>query len=157
MGYFLQIKSLTYRPHKGVSVYDHHCAVTHQVLLAALKAGAKAAVGYELDPSLAVRAAENIAAANACASATVINADARLADVTTATVVTMYLSETGNRQLLEALRPSLTRGTRLVTYCFPVPGFEASLQRVDTSENVSVFLYRHSGADTGVERDTHSR
>lgn len=102
-------------------------------------------MGYELDPSLAARAADNIASARASLSATVITADARLADVSTATVVTMYLSETGNQQLLEALKPSLKRGTRLVTYCFPVPGFETSLEQVDTSDNVSVFLYRHLG------------
>lgn len=103
-------------------------------------------MGYELDPSLAARAAGNIAAADAGSAATVFTADARTADVSTATVVTMYLSETGNRQLLEALQPSLKPGTRLVTYCFPVPGLEGSLERVDTSENVSVFLYRHPGS-----------
>ncbi|MEW5302323.1 MAG: hypothetical protein WDW38_000346 [Sanguina aurantia] len=128
----------------GDVVFDLGCG-DGKVLLAALRAGAKAAVGYELDPSLAAVAAGNIAAAGAGGAATVFTADARSADVSAATVVTMYLSETGNRQLLEALQPSLTPGTRLVTYCFPVPGLEGSLLRVDTSDNVPVFLYRHAG------------
>lgn len=130
------------------------CLFAQQVLLAALNAGAKAAVGYELDATLAARAAQNITAAGASAAATVIVADARSANVSSATVVTMYLSETGNRQLLEALQPSLKQGTRLVTYCFPVPGFEACLERTDTTDNVSVYLYRHSRIGASAEVST---
>ena len=50
--------------------------------------------------------------------------DATKADCSQATVLALYLSERGNRQLVQALGPSLQPGTRVVSFFFTVEGWE---------------------------------
>lgn len=68
--------------------------------------------------------------------------DAAAADVGDATVLALYLSDVGNRDLLKAVGPTLRPGTRVVSLYFPVAGWEATLEKHDTSSGIDIYLYR---------------
>mmetsp|Transcript_2027 Transcript_2027/g.3154 ORF Transcript_2027/g.3154 Transcript_2027/m.3154 type:complete len:182 (+) Transcript_2027:61-606(+) len=106
-------------------VYDLGCG-DGRVLLAAAKLGASA-VGYELDLELAAAAEAAIKRDNLEHCCTVHAKDARKADVSTATVLTLYLSDRGNRELMTLLSPSLKPGTRIVSNAFSIHGWEEYL------------------------------
>ncbi len=71
----------------------------------------------------------------------IIEGDAAAADVSSATVVALYLSDSGNAALLRAVGGTLRRGTRVVSLYFPVAGWEGCLQRHDTSAGIDIYLY----------------
>lgn len=72
---------------------------------------------------------------------TIVEGDAAAADVSDATVLALYLSDAGNRDLLAAVGPTLRPGTRVVSLYFPVAGWEASLKAHDTSAGIDIYLY----------------
>lgn len=59
-----------------------------------------------------------------------------------ATVLALYLSDKGNKQLVQALRPTLKPGTRIVSFFFQIEGWDRQLVKVDSQENLSVYLYK---------------
>ncbi|KAJ9516594.1 hypothetical protein QJQ45_015224 [Haematococcus lacustris] len=113
-------------------VYDLGCG-DGRVLIAAAQRGAQAE-GWELDPELCAEAEATIARAGLQGQCRVVRGDAARADVGRATIITLYLSEHGNRSLLQQLRPRLQPGTRVVSNFFPVQGWEALLVRTCTAD-----------------------
>jgi protein-L-isoaspartate O-methyltransferase len=102
------------------TVYDLGAGDGRIVIAAARDRGAKA-VGVEIDPELAERANEAIRAAGVADRAKVRRGDMFKQDLSSATVVTLYLKPTLNAQLrpqLEQLRP----GARVVSHWFSMPG-----------------------------------
>lgn len=112
-----------------------------RVLIAAAKQYGARGVGYELDRELAARASQCVADHGLGALIRIVRADAATADVSSATCLCLYLSESGNRRLLQAVRSTLQPGTRVVSYIFPVEGWERQLRLVDRTDNLPVFLY----------------
>lgn len=108
-----------------------------RVVSAAVKAGAKKAVGYEIDSRLVEAARENVKALGAAAE--IRQQDALTADLSDADVVVLYLSETGNGKLLPGLERSLAAGSRVVSFTFPVPGREPSQTAV--VDGITLYLY----------------
>lgn len=129
---------------KGDVLLDLGCG-DGRVLLAAARLGAQG-IGYELDKQLADQARQHVSADLKYGSMIRIEqGDAHKAkpeDVAAATVLALYLSETGNRKLVTALGQNLRPGARLVSYCFAVEGWERSLVKRDEQDNLPVFLYR---------------
>jgi len=70
----------------------------------------------------------------------VLQCDASGADVSDATVVALYLSDTGNSALLRSIS-TLRKGTRVVSLYFPVAGWERALLKHDTSAGIDIYLY----------------
>lgn len=128
-------------------VFDLGCG-DGRVLLAAARRGASG-VGYELDPTLYAQACEAVRAAGLEQRLRIVQADAASADVSHATVVALYLSEHGNRRLLLAVGPTLRPGTKVVSFTFPVNGWEAHLKAHDLGDNLPVFVYHAPGKDGG--------
>ncbi|KAI8469048.1 MAG: methyltransferase [Monoraphidium minutum] len=124
-------------------VYDLGCGDGRIVIAAAQQMGAKRCVGIELDPRLAAAARRAVAAAglDAAGRVAIVEGDAAAADLSDASVVALYLSDAGNRDLLAAVGPSLRRGARVVSLYFPVAGWEASLAAHDTSAGIDIYLY----------------
>ncbi len=98
-------------------VYDLGCGDGRIVITAALRYGARG-VGIDFDP-------ERIAEANANARqqgvedlVTFIEMDAMAADVSEATVVTLYLLSSSNRRLRPILTRQLAPGSRIVSHAF---------------------------------------
>lgn len=72
----------------------------------------------------------------------IITGDAAAANLSGATVVALYLSDTGNSALLAgAASRGLAKGARVVSLYFPVGGWEAHLLAHDTSAGIDIYLY----------------
>lgn len=100
-------------------VYDLGSGDGRIVILAAQKYGARG-VGIELDPKL-VRISNQVAReAGLQHLVRFVEGDLFAADISGATVVTLYLSTGVNRDLEPKLRRELAPGTRIVSHQFPI-------------------------------------
>jgi SAM-dependent methyltransferase len=100
-------------------VYDLGSGDGRIVILAAQKYGARG-VGIELDPRLVEISRQVARDAQLTHKVTFIEADLFEADISPATVVTLYLSPSVNRDLEAKLRRELRPGTRIVSHQFPI-------------------------------------
>lgn len=94
------------------------------VLEAAQRYGARA-VGIEIDMELAKKTQRQIEALRLTSRAEIIHGDMLQQDLSEATVVTMYLTETSNERLRPWLEEQLQAGTRVVTHDFQILGWDA--------------------------------
>jgi SAM-dependent methyltransferase len=100
-------------------VYDLGSGDGRIVILAAQKYGARG-VGIEIDPRL-VEVSRQVALEGEVADrVTFISGDLFTADISKATVVTLWLSSTVNQRLEQKLRRELRPGTRIVSRQFPI-------------------------------------
>jgi cyclopropane fatty-acyl-phospholipid synthase-like methyltransferase len=100
-------------------VYDLGSGDGRIVNLAAQKYGARG-VGIEIDPPLVEIARRVAREAGVSDRAAFIEADLFTADLSPATIVTVYLSPSVNRRLEPKLRQELRPGTRVVSHQFPI-------------------------------------
>lgn len=90
-----------------------------RVLIAAVKKGAKKAVGIELDAKKAEEAKENVKKAKLEKEVTIIEGDAlKDRDYSEATVVMLYMGNEFNNLLRPILEKQLKPGTRIVSHRF---------------------------------------
>ncbi len=131
-------------------VYDLGCGDGRIVVAAAQKYGAKG-VGIDYDP-------ERIAEANVRARehevqklVEFIEQDAMTVDISSATVVTLYLLAESNRKLKPRLENLLPPGTRVVANKFIVPGW-TPIRDVPVNQSGPhqhhIYLYRTPGGET---------
>jgi len=98
-------------------VYDLGSGDGRIVIEAAKKYGARG-VGIEIDPALVKKATENAAAAGVSDRVRFVNENLFTADVSPATVVTLYLLQSINERLRPKLVRELKPGTRVVSHVF---------------------------------------
>lgn len=90
-----------------------------RVLIAAVKKGAKKAVGIEIDPKKATEATENVKKAGLEKQVTIIEGDAlKDRDYSEATVVMLYMGNEFNALLRPILEKQLKPGSRIVSHRF---------------------------------------
>jgi uncharacterized protein (TIGR03000 family) len=90
-----------------------------RVLIAAVKKGAKKAVGIEIDPKKAAEAKDNVKKAKLDDKITIIEGDAlKDRDYGEATVVFLYMGNEFNNLLRPILEKQLKPGTRIVSHRF---------------------------------------
>jgi uncharacterized protein (TIGR03000 family) len=90
-----------------------------RVLIAAIKKGAKKAVGIEIDPKKAAEAVENTKKAKVDDKVKIIEGDAlKDRDYSEATVVMLYMGNEFNELLRPILEKQLKPGTRIVSHRF---------------------------------------
>jgi uncharacterized protein (TIGR03000 family) len=90
-----------------------------RVLIAAVKKGAKKAIGIEIDPKKAAEAVENTKKAKVDDKVKIIEGDAlKDRDYSEATVVMLYMGNEFNKLLLPILEKQLKPGTRIVSHRF---------------------------------------
>jgi SAM-dependent methyltransferase len=111
----LQLANVTARD----VVYDLGSGDGRIVVLAAQKYGA-AGVGIEIDPKLVAISRQVAREAGLSGKVSFIEGDLFTADISRATVVTLYLSIGVNRQLEAKLKRELRPGTRIVSHQFPI-------------------------------------
>jgi precorrin-6B methylase 2 len=102
---------------KGDVVYDLGSGDGRVVIAAAKKFGVKA-VGFELDPGLVKLARENVAKQGVQKLVEIRQQDFMSADLSPASVVTLYLTSGGSPALRPALRNQLKPASRIVSYGF---------------------------------------
>ncbi len=98
-------------------VYDLGCGDGRIPITAAKKYGAKG-IGFDIDPSLVERAKSNAKAAGVEALVDFRVQNVLTADVSGATVVTLYLLSSSNERLRPMLRQQLKPGARIVSHAF---------------------------------------
>ena len=103
----------------GDVVYDLGSGDGRIVVLAAQKYGARG-VGIELDPALVATSRQNAREGEVADRVTFIEGDLFQADLSPATVVTLYLSMSVNMRLEPKLKRELRPGTRIVSQRFPI-------------------------------------
>jgi precorrin-6B methylase 2 len=107
----------------GDIVCDLGCGDARILVSAARDFGARRAVGYELIGDLCSASRELVCRLDLQDRIEIVNGDLRAADLSDASVVTLYLTSEANRILAELLRMGLRPGARVVTYLFPISGW----------------------------------
>jgi SAM-dependent methyltransferase len=100
-------------------VYDLGSGDGRIPIIAAQKYGARG-VGIEIDPRLIDVARTNAKDAGVADRVTFVEGDLFAADLSSATVVTLYLSASVNARLEPKLRTELKPGARIVSHQFPI-------------------------------------
>jgi len=102
---------------KGDTVYDLGCGDGRIVITAAKKFGANA-VGIDIDPERIQEANANARREGVAGKVSFRQEDLFQADITNASVVTLYLLSTLNQKLKPKLMADLKPGTRIVSHAF---------------------------------------
>lgn len=119
-------------------VYDLGSGDGRIPIIAAQKYGARG-VGIEIDPRLVTQSWGNANDAQVANRVMFKLGDLFEADLSEATVVTLYLSSSIMRRMMPVLR-GLKPGTRIVSHQFPMPGWPSDVRRrVDEAE---ILLWR---------------
>jgi SAM-dependent methyltransferase len=135
------------------SLLDIGCGNGRVLLQAVQESGVQRCTGLEINKTVAELARKNIQLAQAAAPINsplrtakfdILQCDARSADISSATVISLYLSERGNRQLLPILTPHLRNypETRLCSFIFPIPTYEP-IEILKVSA-IPIFKYNYS-------------
>jgi SAM-dependent methyltransferase len=120
-------------------VYDLGCGDGRIVITAAQKYGARG-VGIDIDPQRIREARENASRGKVSDRVRFVEGDLFEADISEATVVTLYLLTELNLKLRPKLMSDLKPGTRVVSHAFAMGDWKPERsERVDGS---SVFLWR---------------
>lgn len=104
---------------------DLGCGDGRLCVLGVREFGAARAVGYEYDSTLAAAARQSVRDAGLASRVEIHEGDAAKADLRDVSVVTLYLSTSGNRQLLPALA-SLPERARVISFHWPIEGIAPS-------------------------------
>jgi SAM-dependent methyltransferase len=130
---------------RGDVVYDLGCGDGRIPIAAAKKYGARG-VGLDLDPQLVARARENAKAAGVDSLVDFRVENVLTADVSAATVVTLYLLSSSNERLRPLLLRQLKPGARVVSHAFSM-GRDWPADKVDQfvsarGDDVTLYLWR---------------
>ncbi len=98
-----------------------------RILVRAAKAHGARGVGFEIDRRLVEEAREAVAAAGVQNRIEIRQRDIFDADLSAATVVTLFLMTSANRQLRPKLERELKAGARVVSYKWEIPGWNPSI------------------------------
>lgn len=122
-------------------VYDLGSGDGRIVILAAQKYGARG-VGIELDPRLVEISRQVAREAQVDGKVGFIEGDLFTADISAATVVTLFLSSSINRELEPKLRSELRPGARIVSHQFPIGDWKPDTVVRADADKTNLFLWR---------------
>ncbi len=128
-------------------VYDLGCGDGRIVITAAKQYGARG-VGIDFNPQRIAESKTNAKKEGVEDLVEFILQDAMAADVSKATVVTLYLLSSSNMKLRPLLTKQLQPGARIVSHAFSMGDWQAD--RVDTFDDArgssrTLYLWRHDG------------
>jgi len=123
-------------------VYDLGCGDARILIMAVKEFGAKKAIGYEIREDLYETSMHNIESQNLQDKITLLKKDLFDADLSEASVITLYLSAKVNELLRPKLEREAKRGTRIVSYSFKINAWRRNKkQTISRSPGVSINLY----------------
>lgn len=120
-------------------VYDLGCGDGRIVITAAQRYGCRG-VGIDIDPERIREATENVQKAKVADKVKFIQGDLFEADISEATVVTLYLLTELNLKLRPKLMKDLRPGTRVVSHAFSMGDWKP--ERTEHVNGASVYLWR---------------
>jgi ubiquinone/menaquinone biosynthesis C-methylase UbiE len=121
------------------TVYDLGCGDGRIVVTAAQKYGARG-VGIDIDPERVAEANENVKKGKVDKLVKIVRGDLFEADISEATVVTLYLLTDLNRKLRPKLWRDLRPGTRVVSHAFSM-GEDWKPVRQESVQGTTVYLW----------------
>jgi ribosomal protein L11 methylase PrmA len=124
---------------KQDTVYDLGCGDGRIVITAAQKHGARG-VGIDIDPERVKEATANVRKAGVADRVNIVRGDLFEADISSATVVTLYLLTDLNLKLRPKLLRELKPGTRVVSHAFAMGDWKP--ERTTDVSGTSVYLWR---------------
>ena len=123
-------------------VFDLGCGDGRILIMAVNDFGAKKAVGYEMRKDLYQRTLNEIIKQDLTDKISVINGDVLEADLTQATVITLYLTTSGNNRLSSKFKNEVKDGTRIVSHDFKITGWYSAIKaKLDENFSPSIYLY----------------
>jgi len=123
----------------GENLYDLGCGDGRLILLAAKDMGANS-IGIDLREDLLERARTEILRLGLDAKVKVIQANFFDVDISTANVVTLYLTSSANERLRPKMEKELKAGCRIVSHDFKVPGWKPK-QVYDELLGHTIYMY----------------
>jgi ribosomal protein L11 methylase PrmA len=105
----------------GDVVYDLGCGDGRILFMAVEEFDAKRAVGFEIDRRLCHRLVEKVRRRGVADRIEIVHRDLFDADLSRATVISIYLTVRGNRLLKPKLLEEATPGARVVSHNFDMP------------------------------------
>jgi ribosomal protein L11 methylase PrmA len=124
---------------KKDTVYDLGCGDGRIIITAAQKYGARG-VGIDIDPERVQEATANVRKAGVADRVKIIRGDLFEADISPATVVTLYLLTELNLKLRPKLLRDLSPGTRVVSHAFAMGDWKP--ERTTDVSGTTVYLWR---------------
>ncbi len=123
---------------KGDTAYDLGSG-DGRIVIAAAKAGASKAVGFEIDPGLVKESRENIKKAGVADRAEIRHADIMTVDLSGASVITMYLLPDVNLRLKPRILTQMKPGSRVVSHAFDMGDWKPD--KVERVNGRTVYLW----------------
>ncbi len=130
----------------GERVFDLGCG-DGRVLIAAARDHGANCVGYEIRPDLAKQAQEAVRRNGLEDSVRIVRGNLMNADISTADILVLYLSQEVTDLVTPKLEAELREGSRVVAQTFPLPGWTPTRRlHVKTSgrhlDEVSLYVVR---------------
>lgn len=105
------------------TVYDLGCGDGRFLFSAVEEFGVRKAVGYDLNPTMCKSVQRKISERELGNRIQVVKGNFFLADLSQASVITLYLTTSGNSKLRPKLEEELSEGARVVSHDFPIHGW----------------------------------
>jgi tRNA A58 N-methylase Trm61 len=125
-------------------VFDLGCGDGRITLAAVKDFGAKKAIGYEIRKDLYKQALEEVANQNLQNKITLLNHDLMQADLSEATVITLYLTTSGNNYLKAKLFNEAKEGTRIVCHDFGIKRWHPSIKEIFQGHTIYLYVVPHA-------------
>jgi 16S rRNA A1518/A1519 N6-dimethyltransferase RsmA/KsgA/DIM1 with predicted DNA glycosylase/AP lyase activity len=123
-------------------VFDLGCGDGRILITAVKDFGAKKAVGYEMQKDLYTQALNNVKKQGLANRIKVINGNLLKADITQATVITLYLTTSGNKRLRFKFENEVKDGARIVSHAFTISGWNPSMvDEIEEPYGPILYLY----------------
>jgi len=128
----------------GDVLYDLGCGDGRFLITAVDEFDVKKAVGYELNKHLYEVAEDNVAKRGLIDKIRIESGDFMDADFSEATIITLYLTTSGNAKLRPKFKEELKPGTRIISHDFPIMGWVQSTEDGEALDigTHKVFIYR---------------
>lgn len=120
-------------------VFDLGCGDGRILVTAVKEFGAKKAVGYEMRADLYKRIMATVEKEALMDKIHVVNGDLLKADLSEATVITLYLTTSGNSKLKPKFAKEAKRNTRIVSHDFRIEGW--SYVKKEDFRGHTIYLY----------------
>ena len=127
------------------TLMDLRCGDGRILFTAALDFKVRQAIGYEIDPELCRQVNEQAFNQGLNERVKAINLDLFEADLSGASIVTLYLTTAGNERLKPKLQKETSHGTRIVSHDFVITDWTAERVLATDTEALNphhIYVYR---------------
>ena len=121
-------------------VYDLGCGDARILIMAVKEYGAKKAVGYEINQYLYEKSMQDVQSQNLQDKITLIKDDLINADLSEASVITLFLSMAANEYLGPKLEKEAKPLTRIVSYFHPMTKWQANKTKGSVEDRLYLYV-----------------